>query len=386
MAHLDHVAGAGLAAGEGDLAVGRGLDGRPEGGGVVDAVVRPVDLVDRVQAAGGEPGGDPGELDRRAQEVLAPRAAGLVEIIGRFRVGIGVAISPVGAPLVDELGGQDVAVAGETAVEIALLDEDAVGVALAQVGVEIDVPAEAALDEVDGQGVLLAGLVQGGDEAVFDGSGDQDGLELDRHHLHLGPDAVLAAADDENAGLVDVVLQPPPGALGEAGQAQLLAGPDAAEVVDRLDRFAEVVDLPVGEAPPLEEVGQVRAGRDGDLLDDERWRRGRAGQDGPGRPGLERRRRRRRENDPGQEDQGDHDRGPGGDGRRETRLAETAPRPGRTGGRRSEGHPAAAPPSGGAAAAGPAARGFRRGVFLRALARATAGPERTFRPKKSSRK
>ncbi|MCK7470516.1 MAG: hypothetical protein MZU95_06770 [Desulfomicrobium escambiense] len=45
--------------------------------------MRPVDLVDGMEPAGREPRGDPGELDRRAEEVLAPRAAVLVEVVGR---------------------------------------------------------------------------------------------------------------------------------------------------------------------------------------------------------------------------------------------------------------------------------------------------------------
>ena len=105
------------------------------------------------------------------------------------------------------------------------------------------------------------------------------------------------------------------GPSAQGGQADLLARPDLAQVVDRLDRLPEVVDLAVGETAPLEQVGQGRARGDEDLFLDE-GRRGRRGAT-TGPSGRGRHGRGRREEGPGQEDEACGRAEDGRDGRRD---------------------------------------------------------------------
>jgi hypothetical protein len=142
--------------------------------------MRAPDLEDRMEAAVAEPRGDPRrELEGRAQELPPLGVAVLVEIIGDPGVGIREAEGLVDVSLVDVLGRQDVAIAGEAPVEVFLFEEDLERVALADVADEIDVPAEAPLDEIQGEDGLLAGLVDGRDEVRLDRSPDQGPPDLE---------------------------------------------------------------------------------------------------------------------------------------------------------------------------------------------------------------
>ncbi len=133
------------------------------------------------------------------------------------------------------------------------------------------------------------------------------------------------------------------------------------------------MDLAVVEAVALEDLGQARAERDDDPLFDERWGRGGRG-DRRGRLGPERLGRAGRNDDPCEKDEG------GEEGRAEDEGGGDPERSGPD-------HPFSAPPPGGAGAGRLSALALLFfGGFFTSRNMARAGPERTFMPKKTSRK
>src|SRR5205823_9385040 len=98
---------------------------------VVDAVMRPEVVQQRMEAAVGESRRDAGELQRRAEELLAERRSG-ARVIAGVSVGRFVAEGLVRLAVVREARGGDGAVAGEIAAGEAPFDHDAEGIAFLQ--------------------------------------------------------------------------------------------------------------------------------------------------------------------------------------------------------------------------------------------------------------
>src|ERR1043165_6695755 len=211
-----------------DNTVRRGHDGRAGGRAVVDAVVRSEGLQDRMKAALREVRRDAGELQRRAEELLAQRAA-VARVVAGAAVRRFLAVGLVSLAAVREARGDDGAVAEEAAAAEALADDEAERVAATQ-GEEVDVPLED-VDELLDELRPFAGesqrLVQRGVDLRGDGG-------LDFLHLHFAVRDIeaarviahgveLAPADDLHLYAVDR-------AVGSVMKTDDVAGAEAAEV------------------------------------------------------------------------------------------------------------------------------------------------------------
>ena len=138
---FDHVAVAVLPAGERHLGIAGGAHGRACGRSVVDALVRPPILHDRVEARVREARGHARELHRRTQERLAQRRAVIGEVILAAIVAAPEQRPDRPAP-VRELGGDDATRADRFAVDVPHFIDDRKTVAAPQVLIEIDVAGE----------------------------------------------------------------------------------------------------------------------------------------------------------------------------------------------------------------------------------------------------
>ncbi|MNZ34932.1 hypothetical protein D3C78_523180 [compost metagenome] len=209
-------------------------DGGAHGGHVVDAVVGAHLAGDRVQATRIEVGADVFEVDRGAQEALAHRLA--------FR-GVVVAIlvqhGAIDGPLVDELGGQDVAGGHPLVILVLVFVDHPEAVSRLQVLGKVDVPAE---DGGQVHDLILrhARLAGGAPEAGSDLPLRHllAGVELEAHRS--GHEAVVLAAHLERllqaVGVIEAVQLALFGELeGELlSRLQHAQGIAAVELIDKM--------------------------------------------------------------------------------------------------------------------------------------------------------
>ncbi len=254
MPDLDHPSGGPVPPDLGHDAVGRGLDGGAGRGGVIDAVVRAVDLPDGVEAAPAEARRYPGELHGRLEELLAQGIACRIEEIGSPGVRVSEPAGPECLSLVRELGRQDPAVSGRAPFEKALFEDDTERVAGLEIRVEIDVRSED-VGKLEGDEIVLAGRVDGGDGAVLDGGPEERRPDLVGDRLDLGPEPARVVPDNEEPVLVDVVLEGCPAASGGRPDADLPPGHDLPEVVHGLDLLLELMDVFREEAVLGQDLG-----------------------------------------------------------------------------------------------------------------------------------
>ena len=214
-----------------------------------------------MHAAGREHRGYAREVDRRAQERLAQRAA-LFVVEQRLAFGVGVADRGVALALVDEGGGDDVAVAQALAFAVEVVVDHAEAVAFAQVLGEVDVVAER-VGELEHHRVAQAGLFAGIEQRARDHAVGDVGATFDRaFHRRFG-DAVAVEVQHHAGRVVALETHRLEHAVVDV-ESEFLAGTDAAQcggVVLRIERA-----LQVGRAKAFlaEDVRQRLAGAHAD--------------------------------------------------------------------------------------------------------------------------
>ena len=194
----------------------------------------PVDLVDRMEPAAAEAGGDPGPLDRRLPELLFQGFPFGVIVSESLGIGRNIGKCLEHPALVAEFGGEDPPVPDELAFEEPSLEYDLEAVPLPEVDIEIDVPAEQ-VGEIQGQGILLAESVEGQDGAFIDRAPDHPGLGFHRTGIEAGPEQVFLFLHGQVVEIIDIVLEADHGARRIRKETKMLTGSEAAEVKDRLD-------------------------------------------------------------------------------------------------------------------------------------------------------
>ena len=166
----DAVAITAVAADGKNTAVGGGAHRRAARRRVVDAAVRTPAFQDRMEAVERVAGADAREFHRCAQ-VFALHAAAFRRVVLGDAALIAVGDGAVDAPVADELGRENDAVADLLAAPVFFLVHNAEAIAAAQVEREIDVPAED-LDQLEDHGVGQARVLTVLEQAGFDGPGD----------------------------------------------------------------------------------------------------------------------------------------------------------------------------------------------------------------------
>ena len=199
-----------------------GLDRRAGRRAIIRAEVRPVDFQDRMEAGFAEMRGDGRrEFQRRSKEGFLQRFA-VRGVIRRVALIVVEQERLIFFAVVVVFGGQNAAVAGSFAVRVFLfLENDAESVALAGVGVEIEIVTED-LRQAHGHFGGFADIFDGVEERIFQAAADCADFQMRGDRFHFCGKAFRCGHNVEHAVGIDFVIDLPQFAATERPTTKVL--------------------------------------------------------------------------------------------------------------------------------------------------------------------